>query len=496
MSNSEKPPKPRPDDAEAHPYVLTNEIGEGSFATVYRGYHVKDRKAVAVKAVRTSILKAKLLDNLESEIAILKSLNHRHITALIDIVKAEKHVYIVMDYCSGGDLSQYIKARGKIETLSYVPEPGAAPIYFPHPKTGGLDQRVVRSLLLQLADALRFLRNRNLMHRDLKPQNLLLQPAAPDDIALGHTLGAPILKVADFGFARILPTSALADTLCGSPLYMAPEILGYEKYDAKADLWSVGAVLYEMSVGKPPFRANNHIELANKIKKANSRVPFPDEDPKKAAEATPVPADIKQLIRMLLRRNPVERADYDEFFKAPALEGLSSPFFTHARGLASFAANPTPPTSSKSAMPAVTLLESSRPAPKPPTPASSSPAPTPSTSTSADPKAPPQEMLIGPDGQPYDPRLYQIQDTFHVKRKKHRDKDRERRHGEKNGTSEPSAEAVDRRAAGKTSPLLSSLNMESVLKQDYVVVDDTRAVEFNRVADGLSLCFYEDSQCH
>lgn len=75
-----------------------------------------------------------------------------------------------MDYCSGGDLSQYIRNRGKIETLEYVPEPGAAPMYFPHPKTGGLDQLVVRSLLLQLADALRFLRDRNLMHRDIKPQ--------------------------------------------------------------------------------------------------------------------------------------------------------------------------------------------------------------------------------------------------------------------------------------------------------------------------------------
>lgn len=84
--------------------------------------------------------------------------------------KAEHYVYIVMDYCSGGDLSQYIKERGKIETLEYIPEPGAAPTYYPHPKSGGLDERVVRSLLLQLADALRFLRSRDLMHRDLKPQ--------------------------------------------------------------------------------------------------------------------------------------------------------------------------------------------------------------------------------------------------------------------------------------------------------------------------------------
>ncbi len=74
-------------------------------------------------------------------------------------------------------------------------------------------------------------------------QNLLLQPPTEAQYAAGHPLGIPILKVADFGFARFLPSTDLASTLCGSPLYMAPEILRYEKYDAKADLWSVGAVL-------------------------------------------------------------------------------------------------------------------------------------------------------------------------------------------------------------------------------------------------------------
>src|SRR5260370_19743327 len=99
---------------------------------------------------------------------------------------------------------------------------------------------------------------------------------------------------------------------------MAPEILSYEKYDAKADLWSVGAVLYEMSVGRPPFRANNHIELLNKINRADSKVSFPDEDPSKVGD-TPVPPDIKQLIRMLLRRHPVERMGFDEFFNSLAV---------------------------------------------------------------------------------------------------------------------------------------------------------------------------------
>lgn len=107
---------------------------------------------------------------------------------------------------------------------------------------------------------------------------------------------------------------------------MAPEILRYEKYDAKADLWSVGAVLYETSVGKPPFRAQNHIELLKKIENTKS-IKFPDEDPNSTAaknggggsEDSPVAGDIKKLIRALLKRNPVERSSFDEFFGSTAL---------------------------------------------------------------------------------------------------------------------------------------------------------------------------------
>lgn len=160
-----------------------------------------------------------------------------------------------------------------------------------------------------------------MIHRDIKPQNLLLKPAAPEELARGHPLGVPILKVADFGFARILPNAMMAETLCGSPLYMAPEILRYEKYDAKADLWSVGAVLYETCVGRPPFRARNHIELLKKIEHSKG-IKFPDED-QAALEADPelkpVPSDIKKLIRSLLKHFPAERSSFDEFFTSMAL---------------------------------------------------------------------------------------------------------------------------------------------------------------------------------
>ena len=103
-------------------------------------------------------------------------------------------------------------------------------------------------------------------------------------------------------------------------LYMAPEILRYEKYDAKADLWSVGAVLFEMAVGRPPFRAGNYIELIKKIERSKG-VKFPDEAPgqQSSPDEKPVPQDIKQLIRMLLTRKPIERSNFEEFFSSTAV---------------------------------------------------------------------------------------------------------------------------------------------------------------------------------
>ncbi|KAI0043068.1 Pkinase-domain-containing protein [Auriscalpium vulgare] len=314
----------RPDDQELRPYVLTGDLGAGSFATVYKGYNEETRQEVAVKTVSRSTLSTKLFENLQSEIDILKSLSHRHITRLIDIIRAERNIYLIMEYCSGGDLTHYIKKRGRVDNLEYIPEPGAAPQYYPHPRTGGLAEIVVRSFLRQLARALKFLRQRNLIHRDIKPQNLLLKPATEEDLGRGHPLGVPLLKVADFGFARSLPNAMMAETLCGSPLYMAPEILSYQKYDAKADLWSVGAVLYEMSVGRPPFRAMNHIDLLKKIEHSKG-IKFPDEDPAASPDTVSVPADIKKLIRSLLRRNPAERASFEDFFKSTAMVNSKFP---------------------------------------------------------------------------------------------------------------------------------------------------------------------------
>ncbi|GAA5917925.1 hypothetical protein JCM6882_006505 [Rhodosporidiobolus microsporus] len=321
------------DEDRIGPYLIGEEIGRGSFATVYRGERYDTRALVAIKSVIRSKLTTKLLENLESEISILKRITHRNIVELKDCLKTETHIYLIMDFCSAGDLSIYIRKRGDLPSLT-ASNQGLLPdmrgrkeldpsrVLYPHPKEGGLNETIVRCFLGQLVDALRFLRAQNVIHRDIKPQNLLLQPAGAADLAAGHPPGIPVLKVADFGFARWLPSQSMAETLCGSPLYMAPEILRYEKYDAKADLWSVGAVLFEMSVGKPPFRAQNHVDLLRKIERGEDKIKFPDE--KRVEEGsdkvpTKVAADIKALIRRLLKRHPSERMNFEDFFRESAV---------------------------------------------------------------------------------------------------------------------------------------------------------------------------------
>ncbi|KAL9006650.1 MAG: hypothetical protein Q9188_000610 [Gyalolechia gomerana] len=296
------------------------EIGKGSFATVYKATYSKKPGFVAIKSVDMHKLNKKLKENLYSEIHILKGLHHPHIVALIDCQETTAHIHLVMEFCQLGDLSYFIKKR---DTLSRHEATADMIRKYPNPPAGGLNEVVVRHFLKQLASALEFLRAGNFIHRDVKPQNLLLDPsplfyakAKPETVpyaahekSLIPVTGIeslPTLKIADFGFARSLPSTSLAETLCGSPLYMAPEILRYEKYDAKADLWSVGTVLYEMMVGKPPFRASNHVELLRKIERGEDRIRFPEE--------TTLSDSMKRLIRRLLRRNPVERISFSDFF--------------------------------------------------------------------------------------------------------------------------------------------------------------------------------------
>ena len=210
-------------------YGLHQRLGAGSFATVYKGIKVSSQTpgadTVAIKAItrNSEKLTKKVLQNLEIEISILQTYRHRNIVCLQDVQKTERHFYLILEYCGGGDLQQLIRTR----------------------KSGRLAERLTRRLMRDLSAGLKFLWRQELVHRDIKPQNLLLTGALPldevddpertdDMLAERQRINTPseqfCLKIADFGFARHLQNTSLAETLCGSSLYMAPEILQHHRY--------------------------------------------------------------------------------------------------------------------------------------------------------------------------------------------------------------------------------------------------------------------------
>lgn len=294
-------------------YKIGSEIGKGSFAKVYKGFNSSTQHPVAIKSVTKSKLKKKkLLENLEIEISILKTLKHPHIVELLDCEQTSTHFHLIMEYCSLGDLSYFMKNKEKL--IIKLPLIKTMFNKYPSPAENqqALNKILVLNYLKQLTSSLKFLRSKNLVHRDIKPQNLLLSPPVfnQEIFDMQGFVGLaelPILKIADFGFARFLPNTSLAETLCGSPLYMAPEILNYQKYNAKADLWSVGAVLYEMAVGHPPFEAENHLDLFNKIQNSKDNISFP-------SYSNNLDYRIKRLISSLMRFEPSERMGFNELF--------------------------------------------------------------------------------------------------------------------------------------------------------------------------------------
>lgn len=148
-------------------YIVTSKIGSGSFAIVYKGYLKSDpSKTVAIKAILRDRLNGKLTENLESEISIMQQMDHKHIVRLYEIKKTSKHIYLILEYCAGGDLHKWIKQHALSETES-------------------------KHWFLQLAKGIGVLYQNNMIHRDLKPQNLLLSSNDPN---------TAVLKIGTFGF--------------------------------------------------------------------------------------------------------------------------------------------------------------------------------------------------------------------------------------------------------------------------------------------------------
>ncbi|KAL7640727.1 UNVERIFIED_CONTAM: hypothetical protein RMT77_009002 [Armadillidium vulgare] len=262
-------------------YALAEKLGSGSYADVYKGYKKGGKEVVAVKCVVKNKLSKAALNNLISEIEILKSLCHANIVKLKDFCWDDTHVFIIMEYCGGGNLLNYIHQRHR------------------------LSEKICQRFLQQLVLALLYLREKNISHFDLKPQNILIASRK-----------LQILKIADFGLAQYITDDDKNSVLKGSPLYMAPEIVLKREYDARADIWSVGIILYECLFGKAPYSSKSFEELISKIK-ANKPIEIPSN--------ANISNECRDFLKGCLQRELSKRFDFNSFFDHPFVDLAHAP---------------------------------------------------------------------------------------------------------------------------------------------------------------------------
>jgi serine/threonine protein kinase len=246
-------------------------IGKGSFSEVYLGQYKGND--VAIKTISTDCLDNKITKQLQRELQVIRVLHanpHQNIVTYHKTMNTGSRIIIVMEMCSGGELSKYIKNRTKFNITD------------------------IQSFFSQIISGYKHLLKHNIVHRDIKSANILL------------SADQKIIKFIDFGLSKIL-SSDLNQTICGSPLYMAPELLNHQKYDSKSDIWSIGVLLYEMIYGVTPFHHCKAILTLRQTIQENS-IKCPDV----LSDGSVVPGYLITLIHRLLDPDPVRRITLKE----------------------------------------------------------------------------------------------------------------------------------------------------------------------------------------
>ena len=246
-------------------YILKDFLGKGTFGEVYLTQKVNNTE----RYYATKRMDRKMVDDPRykkyfiNEISILKKLYHDNIIRLQDFKQTNNHYYIIMEYCNGGSLSQCLKRYKEIYHRPFTEE-------------------IVQYIMRQIVSAVKYIHSQGIIHRDLKLDNILVNFFSQDDYDKINLLKAQI-KIIDFGFASSKEENHLYTTAIGSPLNMDPLILkkftaGKAQtndlcYDEKADIWSLGALCYQMLIGNSPFDAYNMQELVEKIEIGTYKVP-------------------------------------------------------------------------------------------------------------------------------------------------------------------------------------------------------------------------------
>ncbi|KAM7525009.1 hypothetical protein LguiA_014911 [Lonicera macranthoides] len=243
-------------------YELGRLLGQGTFAKVYHARNLKTGQNVAVKMIdKEKVMKVGLIDQIKREISVMRLVKHPNVVQLYEVMASKSKIYFAMEYVKGGELFNKV-AKGRLK------------------------EDAARKYFQQLIAAVDFCHSRGVYHRDLKPENLLLDENGN-------------LKVSDFGLSALIESrgqDGLLHTTCGTPAYVAPEVINKRGYDGeKTDIWSCGVILFVLLAGYLPFHDSNLMEMYRKISKGEFKCPgwFPPE--------------VRKLLSRILDPNPCTR---------------------------------------------------------------------------------------------------------------------------------------------------------------------------------------------
>eukprot|EP00696_Hemimastix_kukwesjijk_P018859 gnl/Hemi2/7919_TR2732_c0_g11_i1.p1 gnl/Hemi2/7919_TR2732_c0_g11~~gnl/Hemi2/7919_TR2732_c0_g11_i1.p1 ORF type:complete len:403 (-),score=65.14 gnl/Hemi2/7919_TR2732_c0_g11_i1:211-1419(-) len=238
-------------------FQLLRTLGTGTFGRVKLCKFRGDNKFYAIKILKKAhIIRLKQLDHILSEKNLLSRLAHPFIVRMYASFQDDFYLYIVLELIAGGELFTYLQTMGRFE------------------------QNTARFYAAQIVLAMEYMHKQDIIYRDLKPENILISPQG-------------YVKVTDFGFAKIVRDRTW--TLCGTPEYLAPEIIQSKGHNRAVDWWALGILIYEMLAGYPPFYDNNPFGIYRKI--LNEKPSFPKT----------IEPDAKDLIKRLLQVDVTKR---------------------------------------------------------------------------------------------------------------------------------------------------------------------------------------------
>ncbi|XP_074499431.1 calcium/calmodulin-dependent protein kinase IGb isoform X1 [Sebastes fasciatus] len=259
-------------------FDFMEELGSGAFSEVFMVREKKTGKLNAMKCVKK---KQKIDLNLENEIAVLRRIKHDNVVGMEDFYESCTHYYLIMELVSGGELFDRILDRG---------------VY---------SEKDASSVIQQVLQAVSYLHENGIVHRDLKPENILYY--SPDEDSK--------IMISDFGLSKMVDDDIMS-TACGTPGYVAPEVLAQKPYSKAVDCWSIGVITYILLCGYPPFYEESETRLFSKIMKAQYEFDSPFWDD--------ISESAKDFIRNMMQKNPSMRYSTDLALRHPWIIGKTA----------------------------------------------------------------------------------------------------------------------------------------------------------------------------